>query len=249
MVKYRDDANVNIDLLKDLSVDALIVLAEKMGMDLPQGLPQSIIIEELLDAFEEDRQERRAPSSIASHVEEKKFSGSELDDLDASIDAAPCIAHLYNESLIRFIPRDSEWAFVFWDIREEEREEIFASPNYAGLCLRVYSEDAPGSPNPGSLNFHSFEIPIKEKDNQWYIQLPEADLLYRVDLCAKIGSKSRIIASSNPARSPRALIAGRFHEMDSQRRQLLVLSGLDSLQIVPVEEKHPSRIIENINME
>lgn len=229
--------------LNELSTDALYALAEKMGLDLPQGLERVFVLEALLEAFEEDHEDRRPSSDAASHVEEKKYSGSELDEIDASIDAAPCIERLYNETLIRLIPRDAEWAFVFWDVRDEEMDAIRALEGYSGLFLRVIKESGRDGKSPAS-----FDVPVGEDDIQWYLQLPEQDAWYRVDLCARIGSKSRAIAHSNPVRSPRALLSEAFEELDGVTAELVTLSGLDKFRIVQVPERHPSRILDGFDV-
>ena len=117
---FSDDANVNVERLNGLSIDALYALAEKMGLDLPPALERVFVVEAILEAFEEDNEDRKTSGDAAIHIEEKKYSGSELDEIDASLDAAPCIDRRYNETVIHCIARDPEWAFVFWDVRDEE---------------------------------------------------------------------------------------------------------------------------------
>lgn len=234
---------MNAERLNELSTDALYALAEKMGVDLPHGLERVFVLELVLEAFDEDNADRRPSSEAASHVEEKKYSGSELDEIDASIDAAPCIARLYNETSIRLIARDAEWAFVFWDIRDEEMDAIKTSEGYSGLFLRVIKEGVRDSKNPAS-----FDVPVGVGDIQWYLQLPEQDGWYRVDLCARLGSKVRLIAHSNAIRAPRSIMSESFSELDETTVALITLSGLDRLQIVQVPEHHPSRILDGFDV-
>ena len=86
---------MNVDRLRELSLEALYALAEKMSLDLPPGLESIFVMEAILEAFDEDNEERHASGDAPVHIEEKKFSGSELDEIDASLDAAPCIARRY----------------------------------------------------------------------------------------------------------------------------------------------------------
>lgn len=235
--EFSDDATVNVERLNGLSIDALYALADKMGLDLPLELERVFVVEALLEAFEEDSEDRKAAGD-AIHIEEKKYSGSELDEIDASIDAGPCIECRYNETVVHIIARDPEWAFVFWDIRDEELDELRASDAYSCLFLRVLKE--PGYDGKAAA---SFEVVVGDEDDHWYLHLPEEDRAYRVDLYARIGSKARLLAHSPTIRTPRALMADSLADLDPDAAELAALSGLASLEIVPAPEHHPSRIL------
>ncbi len=229
---------MNIERLNGLSMEALCALAEKMGLDLPPALERVFAVEAILEAFEEDSAERRSPADAAAHIEEKKYSGSELDEIDASIDAAPCIARLYNETVVHLLARDPEWAFVFWDVREDEMDLLRLSEGFSGLFLKVIRD-----PGRDGRTGASFDVPVGEEDSQWYLQLPEQGAQYRVDLCARLGSKHRVIAHSNVVRAPRALLVDALGDLDPAAAELAALSGLERLEIVPLPERHPSRIL------
>lgn len=219
-------------------MDALYALADKMGLDLPLDLERVFVVEALLEAFEEDSAERRASGDAAVHIEEKKYSGSELDEIDASLDAAPCIASRYNETVVHVIPRDPEWAFVFWDVKDDDLDELRASGGFSHLFLRVVKD-----PGREGRSATSFEVVVGDEDDHWYLHLPDENREYRVDLYARIGAKSRLLAHSAPVRTPRALIADCLSDLDPDAARLVSLSGLASLEIVPVPDHHPSRIL------
>lgn len=209
-----------------------------MGLDLPLELERLFIVEALLEAFEEDSEERRSFGDSAINLGEKKYSGSELDEIDASLDAAPCIERRYNETVIHVIARDPEWAFVFWDVRDDELDELRASDAFSCLFLRVVKE--PGYDGKSSA---SFEVVVGSDDDRWYLHLPDEDTTYRVDLYARIGSKSRLLAHSTVIKTPRALMSDSLVDLDPPAGELATLSGLASLEIVPAPEYHPSRIL------
>jgi uncharacterized protein len=229
---------VNVERLNALSVDALYALAEKMGLDLPEELERVFIVEALLEAFDDDNADRRSSGDMALHIEEKKFSGSELDEIEASLEAAPCIERRYNETLIYCMPRDPEWAFCFWDVKDDEIDALNTLEGYRGLFLRVtkspHAQDAKSS--------SSFEIPVDERDDHWYIHMPDQDAFYRLELCARTGSKSRVIAHSNIIRTPRSLMEQELQDLSESAASLAALSGLDKLKISRVPDRHPSRI-------
>jgi hypothetical protein len=229
---------VNVERLNGLSIEALYALAEKMALDLPPSLERIFVVEAILEAFEEDNEDRKASGDAAIHIEEKKFSGSELDEIDASLDAAPCIARRYNETVIHCIPRDPEWAFAFWDVKDEDVDALCAAEGFSGFFLRVIrSALHDGKP------VMSFEIPVGDEDDHWYIHLPEQDSYYRLDLCMRCGSKSKVIAHSNVIRTPRALLADALDDLESDAAALAALSGLDHLKIQNPPDRHPSRIM------
>lgn len=235
---FSDDATVNVERLNGLSIDALYALADKMGLDLPIELERVFIVEALLEAFEEDSEERRSSGDAAVHIEEKKYSGSELDEIDASLDAAPCIECRYNETVVHVIARDPEWAFVFWDVKDDALDELRANPAFSCMFLRVVKESA----SEGKATA-SFEVVVGEDDDHWYLHLPDEGCSYRVDLYARIGAKSRLLAHSSIVHTPRALMADSLANLDDDAAALATLSGLASLEIAQAPEHHPSRIL------
>jgi hypothetical protein len=229
---------VNVERLTGLSIEALYTLAEKMGLDLPPGLEKIFVVEAILEAFEEDSQDRKSSGETATHIEEKKYCGSELDGIDASIDAAPCISNHYNETAIHMIPRDPEWAFVFWDIRDHDLDGICGVSEHAGLFLKVNL-----NPDVDGQVQDSFDVPVGNDDDHWYLQLPEPDMAYRVDLYARCGSKHVLLARSNCIHTPRAFMSDNLEDMDEMAAELAVLSGLDRILPRQMPERHPSRIL------
>jgi len=234
---------VSSDKFESLSDEALISLAEKMGLDLPLGLERVFVVEEILDAIAEDNQER-LPSSRASkasvHIEATKFSGAALEDVESCLDEAPCLEQRYNETAIRIIVRDPSWAFAFWDIADSDRESMRSEEGGLSLFLRV-AEILPSS--DGHREF--FDIPISEDDLQWYINFPRPEARYRVDLCARSGVHLRLLARSDEIRLPRALLCRPLSELEDDTAELMRLSGSAGLDIEPEEEGNPQRILKS----
>ena len=77
---------------------------------------------------------------------------------------------------VSFLPRDPEWAYVFWQISERDREKA-QSLGASKLCLRLY--DAAGS-EEGKLNQGTLrEINVDSYSTEWYLPIP--CLLYTSD--------------------------------------------------------------------
>ena len=83
-----------------------------------------------------------------------------------------------------FLPRDPDWAYVFWQISEKDREKA-QSLGANKLCLRLYdASGAEGSDcNQGTLR----EIAVDSYSTEWYLPIPLADRDYKVELGYKYG--------------------------------------------------------------
>ena len=83
-----------------------------------------------------------------------------------------------------FLPRDPDWAYVFWQISDADREKA-QSLGANKLCLRLF--DASGSEgtnfNQGTLR----EIAVDSYSTEWYLPIPLADRDYKVELGYKYG--------------------------------------------------------------
>ena len=227
---------------ESLSDEAVHALAEKMGLDLPKDLERVFVIEEILSALEEDSNDRRSSGIASVRLEETKFSVSEFDDVDSCLDAAPCIEHVYNETSIRVLVRDPSWAFAFWEIADSEHANIYSVDGSFFLFLRVSElgeEDGAGQ----KRDF--FDIPVSDDDNQWYINLPRPKTRYRIELCARISNKVRVLARSGDVAVPRQFLDVSVAGLEPETAELLRLSGLEKLDIEPPADDNPQRILKS----
>ena len=235
---------MNIEKLTTFSDEALLSLADKIGLIVPPDLERPFLIEALLEAFVEDSEERKASGDSSVRIEEAKYSGSESDDLDISLDFVPSLEERYNETMVRLLVRDTAWAFAFWDVNEDERATLRGSGGM-GFFLRVMEENGKGA----SRAAEHFDIPVGESDLQWYINLPQPDSRYRIDLCCHVNGKVRVLAKSNVVHTPRGMLAEQTSAIDVKTAELLALSGFGELDIPIPEEHHPSRILSGPEVE
>ena len=98
-----------------------------------------------------------------------------------------------------FLPRDPDWAYVFWQISDFDREKA-QSLGANKLCLRLY--DASGSEgsnlNQGTLR----EIAVDSYSTEWYLPIPLADRDYKVELGYKYGFNWMSLAFSSTSHVP-----------------------------------------------
>ena len=111
--------------------------------------------------------------AISSRQEE---TGLSLAAIEAEMAPAPRPAA---ETRVVFLPRDPQWAYVFWDISEADRTAAHAA-GASQLCLRVADVTglAGGSSHPHTLQ----EVVVDAQATEWYFPVPLSDRDYRVEL-------------------------------------------------------------------
>ncbi|MGD1900492.1 MAG: DUF4912 domain-containing protein [Phormidesmis sp.] len=143
--------------------------------------------------------DRRAPQEVAPQVsgqtavEAAKFaSTAQSQTMSAVATATPGMAELatvdqdlaelpsgYGESRIVLMPRDPQWAYAYWDIPNEHKQEL---RNQGGrrLALRFYdvTDIDINSQSPHSLQ----QYECGEMAREWYLPVPVSDRDYTVEV-------------------------------------------------------------------
>ncbi len=103
------------------------------------------------------------------------------------------------DTKIVFLPRDPEWAYVFWQISESDRDKA-QSLGANKLCLRLYdaTNNGEGMLNQGTLR----EIAVDSYSTEWYLPIPLPDKDYKVELGYKYGFKWMSLAFSSTSHVP-----------------------------------------------
>ncbi|MFM7312835.1 MAG: DUF4912 domain-containing protein [Cyanobium sp.] len=123
--------------------------------------------EGLADAIAANRDPQRASEAI----EAANLAAIEAEMAPAHRPAA--------ETRVVFLPRDPQWAYVFWDIAPADRDQALAA-GASQLCLRV--ADVTGLPG-GSAHPHTLqEVVVDAHASEWYLPVPLSDRDYRVEL-------------------------------------------------------------------
>jgi hypothetical protein len=104
------------------------------------------------------------------------------------------------ETRVVFLPRDPQWAYVFWEIAEGDRKQALDA-GASQLCLRV--ADVTGLGNGGTHPHTLQEVPVDSHATEWYLPVPLSDRDYRVELgYRKIGGGWISLGFSAVARVP-----------------------------------------------
>lgn len=89
----------------------------------------------------------------------------------------------YGESRIVMMPRDPQWAYVYWDLPNDQREKARCQGGQM-LTLRLY--DVTNWHQPGLPPVSIQEEVCDELAREWYLSLPVSDR----DYCAEIGYRT-----------------------------------------------------------
>ena len=139
---------------------------------------------------------------IVKYQKNSKDISPEIPSKSSKINISDPISKPSKEEIntkVAFLPRDPEWAYVFWQISEIDREKA-KSLGASKLCLRLYDATGMGE---GKLNQGTLrEITVDSYSTEWYLPIPLADRDYKVELGYKYGFKWMSLAFSSLSRVP-----------------------------------------------
>jgi uncharacterized protein len=116
-------------------------------------------------------------------VEAAKFELGQVDrnagNLSDVDEFLPDLPGGYGESRIVLMPRDPQWAYAYWDIPSEHKEELRRNGGQQ-LALRIYDVT---DINLEYQSPHSIqEYPSDELAREWYLPVPVSDRDYVIDI-------------------------------------------------------------------
>ncbi len=137
-------------------------------------------------------------------VEAAKFDVGSEDKLGGSLavvdEGLPDLPDGYGESRIVLMPRDPQWAYTYWDIPNDHKEDLRRQGGVQ-LALRLYDvTDVDLSYQaPHSLQ----EYPCDEIAREWYLPVPVSDRDYVIDIGYRsFDGRWLLLARSAPVRIP-----------------------------------------------
>jgi hypothetical protein len=217
--------------LESLSNSELLLMADRFGLDIPPGLKRIFVIEELLE--------------VAFGNEEESAD----DDVQSDFLEAAALPGQYNITFINILIRDPLWAFVFWEIKNHDRDLYENLPDFTGYCLRVIpigekkvlpvTKGAETGNKAGGEN--AFTVSVGPDDNSWYLGFPPEEGCYQVELCALRALHFVPLAVSKPFRMPLLIEpvgknnSGNFKELADA--PLVRLSGLNEFPVMRNAER------------
>ena len=255
-----NDVRLTRAYLESITTDELMKMADNFGIDIPPELDRIFIIEELLEYASPDFMLGSTPESSDSFDTEAPSPGNPLDENDDSsaglIETAP-LPKQYSITFIEAMIRDPLWAFVFWEIKTQDREQIEKNQDFEGYYLKVSSLDADGNGCRDESSMQAkplietekfFTVPVGLADSAWYLGFTpdkedisdEGKKQYNVELCAHIKGEETILASSNTFMLPGLYepAAGK-NKLDNEKNNnpLVRLSGYGDFHILHYSER------------
>ncbi len=149
---------------------------------------------------------RKTKAVLVELIDKYQQNASEAYNKTLPKDASPKISQPPSQLVkdevytkLVFLPRDPEWAYVFWQISESDRDKA-QSLGANKLCLRLYDASGigEGNLNQGTLR----EIAVDSHSTEWYLPIPLADRDYKVELGYKYGFKWMSLAFSSVSHVP-----------------------------------------------
>ena len=159
----------------------------QMASDLGIGRYSRMLKDQLLSAIQ-----RRSDTGADSPEQPE-----ELRSIEAEMVSAP---RPELQTTVVFLPRDPQWAYVFWELSDVDRRQAMADGS-TQLVLRVADVTGLGG---GAAHQHTLmEVVVNSHATEWYLPVPLSDRDYRVELGYRVASSSwRSLAFSGVARVP-----------------------------------------------
>lgn len=143
----------------------------------------------------------------------------------------------YGDSRIVLMPRDPQWAYTYWDISNEHKEDLRRQGGQQ-LSLRIYdvTDIDINYQSPHSIQ----EYPCDELAREWYLPMPVSDRDYVVDIgyrCAD--GRWLVLARSAPVRVPPVYPSDWIEDQFITINWEEELRGKTFLELVPPSKKAP----------
>jgi uncharacterized protein len=176
--------------LEEMTLRQLRRVASVCGVSRYSRMRKSQLLEEIQKI--QSSQSTQVPSTKLEaqlEVEAGKFElGVDVDltaeELAAVDEGLGDLPSGYGDSRIVLLPRDPQWAYAYWDIPIEHKNEL----RYHGgqqLALRIYDVT---DINLEHQSPHSIqEYPIDEMAREWYLPIPVSDRYYTIDIGYRCG--------------------------------------------------------------
>ena len=224
-------------------------MADKSGVDIPPDLDRIFIIEELLEIVSYD-----GPAGDAADVHDG-VPAAPADMADSGLVESAPLPRQYNITFIEVMIRDPFWAFVFWEIKAQDKEQFEKAQDFDGYYLKVSPWGAhPAPAQPGAEAEGVYTVPVGQNDAARYLGLsfvagrkgplpgqPHDQKQYKVELCAGAKEGETVLAASSPFRLPllHELPAGWEPRSFAAENPMVMLSGYDDFSVARNNERLP----------
>jgi len=197
-----------------MSRKELVNIAQEIGIEKPMDLTNAKLIDRIIEIKQISSDGEPLPPRRLSQENEnlemrggsKKFETQNertISEPEYPSDETRELPEGYGDTKIIAMIRDPYWAYAYWEINHDKRKELdMLTGKLRKLVLRIY--DTTGINFNGFNALSSFDIEVNDFTNNWYIQLPEPNRSYCIDLGTfSEGGEFILIARSNVIAAPR----------------------------------------------
>jgi hypothetical protein len=229
--------------LEEMTLRQLRKVASEYGISRYSRMRKS----QLLASIEEVQRSKFSLSSFRNQeaqetVEAAKFelgqedrTGGSLADVDEALADLP---NGYGESRIVLLPRDPQWAYTYWDVPNDHKEELRRQGGQQ-LALRIYdvTDIDIDYQSPHSIQ----EYPADELAREWYLPIPVSDRDYVIDVGYRTANGGWLVLARSarvhiPPVYPSDWIEDVFITVDFEQD----LRGKTLYELVPPSKKLPT---------
>ena len=215
------------DELLGLTLRQLRQVASKLSVPLYSRKTKAVLVD-LIVTYQTKSNKSK---NISQPKDDKSFLNKQRTTIPPTADA---------KTNLVFLPRDPEWAYVFWQISEADREKA-QSLGANKLCLRLYDVTGTkdGDFNQGTLR----EIAVDSYSTEWYLPIPVSDRDYKVELGYRYGFKWMSLAFSSaghvPNSQPSEQILDKFvpFNLESTSETNLAITNTDASETNGLHER------------
>ena len=173
--------------LEEMTLRQLRKVASELGISRYSRMRKAQLLDAIKTVIQKTEQEKlfqdSSPIQEEQQVEATKFQVGQVttaNDTLSSVDQD--LGELpggYGESRIVLLPRDPQWAYCYWDVPNEHKQEL-RSQGGQQLALRIYDVTDINIEQQAPHNVQ--EYLCDEMAREWYLPLPVSDRDYAVDI-------------------------------------------------------------------
>ena len=192
--------------LEEMTLRQLRKVASELSISRYSRMRKAQLLNAIQKTIQKTEQlfQQPSPTQEEQQVEATKFQvGQETiaDDTLSSVDQD--LGELpdgYGESRIVLLPRDPQWAYCYWDIPNEHKEELRRQGGQQ-LALRIYDVTDINLEHQAPHNIQ--EYLCDELAREWYLPIPVSDRDYVLDIGYRCGDGRWLsLARSTAVRIP-----------------------------------------------
>ncbi|MBN2616795.1 MAG: DUF4912 domain-containing protein [Spirochaetales bacterium] len=234
--------------LELLSDEVLHNLAKKVGLKSKAEWSRITLINSIIDAMEEERSETESLLNLAISMESKKYSVTIDEELDFSydVDEEMEFPHRYNENMLHFMLRDNSWGFVLLDIKNSFYQQYQNDFGDIELILRVIELEDSIYKKDDIIDY--FDIQIEKVEKARYINLPNEESFYCVELILRTSNRDVLVNRSQVLATSRNHVNYIMGDND-KLKTIVKLSGFSNVEDSYVAQKNYNRILPIDSME